>query len=74
MVSEARAVYKAGSGKKGPEGGGPSGRRGKQDFVDFTKHPSFGMWSDLTETDEELLNRLGSGFGSLEEWTEADDE
>jgi hypothetical protein len=67
-------VYKAGSGKKRPEQGRPSVRRGKQDFVDFAKHPSFGMWSDLTETDEELLNRLGSGFGSFEEWTEADDE
>jgi hypothetical protein len=32
------------------------------------------MWSDLTETDEELLNRLGSGFGSPEDWSEIDEK
>lgn len=25
--------------------------------------PSFGMWADLTESDEELLNRLGGAWG-----------
>jgi hypothetical protein len=72
-VGETRAVYKAGSNAKRPKRGKAPIRRGTED-VDFTKLESFGMWSDLTETDEELLNRLGSGFGSLDDWSQADDE
>jgi hypothetical protein len=50
----------------------PALRRSNED-IDFTKLASFGMWKDLTETDEELLKRLG-GWGSPEDWSEADEE
>jgi hypothetical protein len=73
-VAETRAVYKAGSRRKRPSGGRPLARRREKQDIDFTKLESFGMWSDLTETDEELLNRLGSGFGTPEDWSQADDE
>ena len=51
--------------------GSPSRNGGKRD-VDFTKLPSFGMWSDLTESDEELLNRLGGGWGEPEVFDDGD--
>jgi hypothetical protein len=31
------------------------------------------MWTDRPESDEEILTRLSSGFGSLEDWDEADE-
>ena len=37
-------------------------RRGSQDF-DFSQLAAFGMWADRPETDEELLEILGSGWG-----------
>jgi len=30
--------------------------------VDFTKDPSFGIWKDVSKTDEELLNELGGNW------------
>ena len=60
QISEALVQYKTGAKQ-----GSPSRHGGKRD-VDFTKLPSFGMWRDLTESDEELLNRLGGGWGEPE--------
>ena len=37
-----------------------------QKKTDFTKLPSFGMWADREESDEELLRELGGGFGPLD--------
>ena len=74
MVSDVKGKYKPGSRVRQSKRKEPSIRRGTQDFVDFSKLPAFGMWKDLTETDEELLNRLGGGWGSPEEWSETDEE
>jgi hypothetical protein len=41
-------------------------RSKKTKMVRFEDMPSFGMWADLTESDEELLNRLGGGWAELE--------
>lgn len=43
-----------------------TGKRAK-DFS-FADLPAFGMWADLTVTDEELLNRLGAGWGKPEDF------
>ena len=49
QVAEAKVEYKAESKTKK-----------RRSFMDM---PSFGMWADLTESDDELLNRLGGGWG-----------
>jgi hypothetical protein len=30
--------------------------------IDFTKDPSFGIWKEVSKTDEELLNELGGNW------------
>jgi hypothetical protein len=72
-VSEAKVEYSVRSAKRQRNRARPAIKRAEED-VDFTKLASFGMWKDLTETDEELLNRLGSGFGSAEDWSETGEE
>jgi hypothetical protein len=57
MVAEAKAKYIAGPEKAPPV------RHGTQDFRDLSKHAAFGMWADRTESDEELLDELRSGWG-----------
>ena len=55
QVAETRVRYK-------PESREISIRRGSQNF-DFKKEPAFGMWADRTESDEQLLEQLRSGWG-----------
>jgi hypothetical protein len=33
--------------------------------VDFTKDPSFGIWKEISKTDEELLNELGGNWDNF---------
>jgi hypothetical protein len=66
-MSERRTTYKAGSKARRSKRGKPSIRRGTQDFVDFSKLPAFGIWADRTETDEELLDLMKSGWGKAPE-------
>lgn len=54
-VIEVSAKYKAMEPKKRTQ------KKGEEPF-DFGKLKSFGMWADLTETDEELLARLREGW------------
>ncbi|MFQ6044668.1 MAG: hypothetical protein ACE5PV_27760, partial [Candidatus Poribacteria bacterium] len=34
----------------------------KSDNNDFTKDPSFGIWKEVSKSDEELLNELGGNW------------
>ena len=72
-VSEAKVKYKPVSKTGSSARTKGAIERDKQD-IDFTKLASFGMWKDLTETDEELLNRLGGGWGSPGDLEPSDDE
>jgi hypothetical protein len=54
-VVEESAKYRAMAPKKRTQ------KKGEEPF-DFGKLKSFGMWADMTETDEELLARLRQGW------------
>jgi hypothetical protein len=56
-VAEAEAVYSPRKKKNLPI------RAGTQEFEDLETLPAFGMWADRTETDEELLDVMKSGWG-----------
>jgi hypothetical protein len=60
-AAETRAEYKPTSKEK------PSIRRGGRQDIDWSKHPSFGIWADRTESDEELLDLMKSGWGKAQE-------
>ena len=37
----------------------------KHRTIDYTKHPSFGIWKNDTRTDEEILNSISGGWEEL---------
>lgn len=59
VIAESRATYGAPATRRKP-------RKSKEPF-DFMSLKSFGMWADMTETDEELLARLREGWEPDEE-------
>jgi hypothetical protein len=60
IIAEPIAKYRAMEPKKRTQ------KKGEEPF-DFGKLKSFGMWADMTETDEELLARLREGWEMDEE-------